>query len=203
MGLPLEQAILGPDGVRFGIVYVVVFNLFIWSWGLATMRGSSASGIRLPTLHAKMWINPGTVGLALALPLFFGSVKLPAIIGVPIHEMAGLNTPLAMVTVGYYLAGAKLGAVARIPSVWVATFIRLVLCPLVVIAVLMPFRQTLDRNMMLAMVIAASAPVAAMVSMFAVKYDCDVDVSVGIMSGSTILSIVTMPPVTAFAMSVL
>ena len=56
---------------------------------------------------------------------------------------------------------------------------------------------------MLALVTAASAPVAAMVSMFASKYERDVDLSVGLVSGTTLLSILTMPPVIAFAMEVL
>ena len=202
MGIPLEQAILGDVGVFYGVVYIVVFNLFIWSWGLRTM---CAAGNREQGRgnRAKMIVNPGTVGIALGLPLFFCSVKLPAVIGVPVHHMANLNTPLAMIVIGYALAGTAFGKVLRLSAVYVATFLRLVVCPLLVIAALYPFRQTLDRNMMLAMVIAASAPVAAMVSMFAQKFGRDVDVSVAVVSGTTLLSILTMPVVIALAMAVL
>ena len=195
MGIPLEQAILGDAGVFYGVVYIVVFNLFMWSWGLKTMSGGMN--------RLKMWVNPGTVGLALGAPLFFLSVKLPAVIGVPVHHMANLNTPLAMIVIGYALAGAEFGKVLRTGSVYVATAVRLVACPLLAIAALYPFRAALDRNMMLAMVIAASAPVAAMVSMFAAKFGRDVDVSVAVVSGTTLLSILTMPVVIALAMAVL
>ena len=51
--------------------------------------------------------------------------------------------------------------------------------------------------------IASSAPVAAMVTMFASKYERDVDLSVGLVSGTTLLSIATMPPVIALGMEVL
>ena len=195
MGIPLEQAILGDAGVFYGVVYIVVFNLFMWSWGLKTMSGDMN--------RLKMWVNPGTVGLALGAPLFFLSVKLPAVIGVPVHHMANLNTPLAMIVIGYALAGAEFGKVLRTGAVYVATVVRLVACPLLAIAALYPFRAALDRNMMLAMAIAASAPVAAMVSMFAAKFRRDVDVSVAVVSGTTLLSILTMPVVIALAMSVL
>ena len=208
MGIPLEQAVLGDVGVFYGIVYVVVFNLFMWSWGLRTMcaegirnQGSGIRGSRGDGL--KMWVNPGTVGLALGAPLFFCSLKLPAVIGVPVHHMANLNTPLAMIVIGYALAGTEFGKVLRTGAVYVATVVRLVICPLLVIAALYPFRQALDRNMMLAMAVAASAPVAAMVSMFAAKFRRDVDVSVAVVSGTTLLSILTMPVVIAFAMTVL
>ena len=201
MGIPLEQAVLGDEGVFYGIVYVVVFNLFMWSWGLCTMEkgeGRKEKGFSLKTV-----VNPGTVGLALGAPLFFCSAKLPAVIGMPVHHMASLNTPLAMIVIGYALAGAEFGKVVRTGAVYVATLARLVICPLLVIVVLYPFRHALDRNMMLALTIASSAPVAAMVSMFAQKFGRDVDVSVAIVSGTTLLSILTMPVVIAFAMGIL
>ena len=207
MGLPLEQAILGDAGVFYGVVYIVVFNLFMWSWGLRTMCGEGmrdeGSGMRDRGRSVKMIVNPGTVGLALGAPLFFLSVRLPEVIAVPIHHMANLNTPLAMIVIGYALVGTEFGKVLRTGAVYVAAAVRLVVCPLLAIAALYPFRAALDRNMMLAMVIAASAPVAAMVSMFAQKFGRDVDVSVSVVSGTTLLSILTMPVVIALAMGVL
>ena len=57
-----------------------------------------------------MWVNPGTAGIALGLPLFFCSAKLPDVFGAPVHHLANLNTPLAMIVIGYHLAGARFGA---------------------------------------------------------------------------------------------
>ena len=206
MGLPLEQAILGDTGVFYGVVYVVVFNLVMWSWGYGIMRneelGMRNEG-RSPFLNLHSVVNPGTVGIAFGLPLFFCSAKLPAIVGTPVHLIAGLNTPLAMMVIGFCLVSAKLGKVARMPVVYVATAIRLVAYPLLVIAAMYPFRHQLDHTMMVAITVSASAPVAAMVSMFASKFCRDVDTSVAVVSGSTLLSILTMPPVVALAMSVL
>ena len=210
MGIPLEQAVLGDVGVFYGIVYVVVFNLFMWSWGYHIMKNEERRVMSVggKTPHSSFFnlhsvVNPGTVGLALGAPLFFLSMKLPVVIGMPVHHMANLNTPLAMIVIGYALAGAEFGKVLRTGSVYVATLVRLVACPLLVIAALYPFRHALDRNMMLAMTVAASAPVAAMVSMFAQKFGRDVDVSVAVVSGTTLLSILTMPVVIAFAMGIL
>lgn len=198
MGIPLEQAILGETGVFFGIVYVVVFNLFIWSWGVWRMRREDRCGMN----RWKMWVNPGTVGIMAGLPLFLFSIRLPSVASVSIHHLANLNTPLAMIVIGYSLAGARLGRVMGFSAAYGAVFVRLIVCPLLMIAALLPFRGLLDRRMMLVLVIAASAPVAAMVSMLAVKFGRDVDTSVAVVCGSTILSIFTMPPVIALAMAV-
>ena len=201
MGLPLEQAILGPRGVFFGAVYVVVFNLFIWSWGVMAMKGEVEGGRGAEGW--KMVLNPGTVGIALGLPLFLLSARLPTVLAVPVRHLANLNTPLAMLVIGYSLAGARLGAVAKTGGVYVAAALRLVASPLLIVAAMLPFRRHLDPDMMLAMVIAASAPVAAMVSIFAAKFRRDVDVGVAVVSGTTLLSVLTMPPVIAFAMALL
>ena len=207
MGIPLEQAILGAEGVFYGIVYVVVFNFFMWSWGLYEMKFKVESekfkvGFRAKDLR-PMVVNPGTVGIAIGLPLFFASVSLPAILKTPISLLAGLNTPLAMLVIGFYLAGADFRRVIRMPSAYLASAIRLVVFPLALLALLYPLRSHFPREMMLALVTAASAPVAAMVSMFASKFSRDVDLSVGLVSGTTLLSIFTMPPVIALAMEVL
>ena len=209
MGLPLEQAILGPRGVFFGAVYVVVFNLFIWSWGLWLMKGSAAGGqgtgaggLRRGDVW-KMLLNPGVVGIALGFPLFLLSVRLPTVVAIPVHHLSNLNTPMAMVAIGYSLAGARLGRVARTGGVWVASAVRLLASPLVFVAMMFPFRRSLDVDMMLALVIAASAPVAAMTSIFAAKFRRDVDAGVAIVSGTTLASIATMPLVIAFAKSIL
>ena len=198
MGIPLEQAILGETGVFYGIVYVVVFNLFMWSWGVWVMADGGTASARW-----KMAVNPGTVGIALGLPLFLFSVRLPPFLGASVRHVANLNTPLAMVVIGYSLAGARLGRVLRLPAAYVATFFRLVAYPLLMVAALYPLRNLLDRQMMLAIVIAAAAPVAAMVSMFAVKFGRDVDTSVAVVCGSTVLSVLTLPPVIALALAVL
>ena len=58
MGIPLEYALLGSDGVFYGVAYVVVFNLLFWSWGLVTFCGS-LKDVRIRTL----FLNPGSVGV--------------------------------------------------------------------------------------------------------------------------------------------
>jgi len=197
MGIPLEQALFGAPGVIFGIVYVATFNLFIWSWGLMVSRRDARADLR------TTFVNPGTVGLAVALGLFLASIRLPPFFGEPVRYLSLLNTPLAMLVIGYHLAGAKFAAVLRRPSALAATALRLVFAPLFLIACFWPFRAELDRTMMLALVTGSSAPVAAMVSIFAARDNRDVDLSVALVCGTTILSILTMPLVITLAMAVL
>ena len=195
MGLPLQYAILGAKGVFFGIVYVAIFNLFNWSWGVGQMIGGKARGDRMRAL-----VNPGTVGIAIGLPFFLCSLSLPQLVRTPVKMLADLNTPLAMIVIGYYLAASDLRRVVRMPRAYFTAALRLLVCPLLLLACFCLLRGILDRSLMLAMLIATSAPVAAMAAMFASKYSRDVDLAVGLVGGTTLLSIVTLPLVISLSM---
>lgn len=200
MGIPMERAILGDIGVFFGVVYMAVFNLFMWSWGLRGMKKgektSVVSSLRL------MFVNPGTLGLALGLVVFVMPGALPELVGAPIRALSDCNTPLAMIVIGNYLAETKLAESLSNPRTLGAMAIRLLVIPLVFVMAAHPLvKSGVDATVVLSLTIAASAPTAAMVSMFAAKFERDVATSVALVSASTLLSILTMPLVISLALT--
>ena len=196
MGIPLEYAILGPEGAFYGAVYVVVFNLLCWTYGLKAVCGHVRDMNR-----RVIFVNPGTIGIAVGLPLFLTSTTLPTIIHDPVKYISDLNTPLAMLVIGFYLADARFSAYFRCVPALVASGLRLVAIPALVVAGLVAVRGFgLDPTMAIALTASASAPVAAMNTMFASKYGRDVDVSVGLVAVTTLLSILTMPMLVGLAM---
>ncbi|MBO5940969.1 MAG: AEC family transporter [Kiritimatiellae bacterium] len=198
MAIPLEYALLGPEGAFYGAVYVAIFNVLCWTYGLGVMSG------HLKDLKKRvLFVNPGTIGICIGLPLFLTSTTLPVIIGDPVRHLSNLNTPLAMIIIGYYLAGARFSAYFRCVPALVASVLRLVAIPLVVLGALVAFRGFgINSTMAIALTASACAPAAAMNSMFAAKYGKDVDVSAGLVSATTLLSIVTMPLIIGIAMSI-
>ena len=198
MGIPLEYALLGADGVFFGAMYVVVFNLVCWSLGVAVMcRGMKNVGLR------ALFVNAGTVGVALGLPFFLFSLKLPEVVGRPVAMLADLNTPLAMIMVGWYLAETDFRPVLRCGAAYGVAALRLVAVPLVVIAAFACVRAcvpALNPVMAVAISTAAAAPTAALTTVIAARYDKDVSTATSLVSGTTLLSILTMPPIVGFAL---
>ena len=211
MGIPLEYALLGADGVFFGAMYVVVFNLVCWSLGVAVMcRGMKNVGLR------ALFVNAGTVGVALGLPFFLFSLKLPEVLGRPLEMLADLNTPLAMIMVGWYLAESVKGIMDNVKAndspffflhssffIFKVAALRLVAVPLVVIAAFVGVRAcvpALNPVMAVAISTAAAAPTAALTTVIAARYDKDVSTATGLVSGTTLLSILTMPPIVGFAL---
>ena len=186
MGLPLQQAVLGEQGVFYGAAYVTAFNLTLWTYGLMTMdRSSKRISAR------KILINPGVIGLAAGVIILVLPVQLPPLIRTPISHLAALNTPLPMVFIGYSLSKVNLGKILRDKTYYLACAVRLLLVPTIVIGVL--YLAGIRDVLLLSMAISASAPVAAAVSMFAGKYEQDSERAVNLVALSTVFSVITMP----------
>ena len=192
MAIPLQQAVLGEVGVFYGASYIAVFNLFMWTYGLYVISGDKAQ-----LSLKKIVINPGVFSVFLGFILFLCRVQLPELILKPVEFLAGLNTPLPMLVIGFYLAGSNVLKSLKSPLALLAMAVKLLVIPL---AALLALRLCgLTGSVPVAMVIAASAPTAAVTTMFSAKYGRNTELSVNLVSATTVLSILTMPLVIALA----
>lgn len=204
MAFPLQEAILGKEGLFFGAIIIAVFNILLWTYGvwemsgrLTTAEGSISKGRQIYLALRAGIINPGTIGVILGLIFFFSSIKLPEVVGRPVSLLAALNTPVPMIIIGFYLANAKIGKVLTDWRAYNMMFIRLIVVP-VVLFVLLYIMGICDHVMVVALVIAASAPAAAATTMFSAKFGKDTLHSVAVVSYSTLISMITMPLVVGF-----
>ena len=195
MSLPLQKELLGEDGWFYGSIFVAVFNIFVWTYGLLDM-----SGDKKQLSIKKIVFNPGIMGAAVAIILFVCRIKLPEIVIQPVTHLANLNTPVPMLIIGFYLARAKLKDAFSDVGTYIAMSLRLVIIPVIVTFIMALLK--LDKTMMIAFVIACSAPTAASTTMFAAKFNRDVELSVGVVAASTILSIITMPLIVSLAWTI-
>ncbi len=194
MSLPLQKAILGDDGWFYGSIFVAVFNVIIWTYGLVMMSGDK----RQLSLK-RLAFNPGVVGVIVALILFVSGMDLPYIVSKPIEYLSDLNTPLPMLIIGFYLSQANLKKAFTDLESYITIALRMLAFPLAAIFVMLWFK--VDSTILIACAIASSAPTAATTTMFAAKYNRDVELSVSIVASTTIISLFTMPLVVALAES--
>jgi len=195
MGLPLQQAVLGEQGVFYGSAYVTVFTLTLWSYGLITMDSSSR---RLSV--KKLLLNPGIIGLGVGIIVLFLPIDLPELVRAPVSHLAALNTPLPMLFIGYSLSKVHLGKALRNKTYYLAGAVRLLLIPAITIGAL--YLIGIRGTMLCSMAIAASAPVAAAVSMFSDRFGQDTETSVNLVALSTVFSVVTMPVFVALVQTI-
>jgi len=195
MSIPLQQALLGEEGVFYCSSYIAIFNLFIWSYGLISMSGDK----RFLT-PKKMLLSPGIIGLSIGLIIFLFSIPIPKIISEPIYYMASLNTPLPMIIIGYHLMQSNiLKGFTDLKEIF-AMAIKLLFYPLIALGVL--YLCGVRGTMLVSSVISCSAPTAAITTMFSAKYGADTSLSVNMVSLSTVLSLATMPVVITLAQHV-
>ncbi|MDO4269328.1 MAG: AEC family transporter [Eubacteriales bacterium] len=101
MAFPLVRAVLGDEGVFYGSAFVAVFNVFLWTHGRALLLGRKGLDVK------KALGNPGVLGAAAGALLYFTRLPLPDIASGLIASLASLNTPLAMMVTGVFLARCR------------------------------------------------------------------------------------------------
>ena len=193
MALPLANAVLGAEGVFYCSVVVMVFNISSFTHGIMVMTGEKKFDPK------KLILNPGTIAVLIGLPLFIFGIRLPEILQTPVDYLASLNTPLAMIVIGFYLSQSDIVKTFKDKSVYGVALLRLIVLPLVALFAL--WFMGIRGPMLVALTIGASAPTAAATSMFATKFDTDTNLSVNVVTFTTILSILTMPLIVALAQS--
>lgn len=186
MGIPLLEATLGSQGVFYGAAYLAIFNIMTWTHGiyLYTQDKKSFS-------LKKLVFNPGIIGVVVGLALFFAQIRLPEIISTAVNYMAGLNTPLAMVLLGVFLADVDFAKALKNVSLYFVSATRLILIPS--IAVLLMKFSFIPPEVAVAVVIPAACPSATVSALFAAKYNLDASYASEIVSINTVMSIVTIP----------
>lgn len=195
MSLPLQKQLLGDDGWFFGSIFVAMFNIIVWTYGLVDM-----SGDKKQLSIKKIALNPGIIGAVAAIILFVLPFQLPPIIAQPITHLSALNTPVPMLIIGYYLSKANFRKAFTDGGAYLASLFRLIIIPFAAAFTMLALH--LDKTMVIAFTIASAAPTAATTTMFAAKFNRDVELSVSVVTLTTVLSLVTMPLIVSIIWSI-
>lgn len=192
LALPLAKSVIGNEGIFYCSVYVAVFNMVAFTLGVYQISGREA------TLNFKKLIfNPGSMSVIIGLPLFFLQPNIPCFIEYPMELVGNCNSPLAMIVFGTFLANSNFKNVFAKKEIYFVSFIRLVFIPLCMLGL---FRLCgVSGQLLVAMIISASAPTATNTAMYAAKYDNDTALGSEVVAQSSVLSIATMPVLVALA----
>ena len=126
-GVPLLEAVLPehPEAIVFSTVFSVTLNLLSWSLAVGII-----SWDRKKMSIRNMVVNPTTVSLLVALPLFFTATKLPAQIAPIVELLARMTTPMCMLILGMRLATVTPRDLFLNPRIYLSTAIKNVVYPL-------------------------------------------------------------------------
>ena len=192
MGIPLVNALFGMEGVFFLTAFITVFNLTVWTHGVILI-----SGERDMRRVVKVFYSPTMIAIALGLISFFLRLRLPSVPSDALEQIAGLNTPLAMIVSGVTIADTKVKDLLTKPGVYYTVFLRLLVIPLVIAFALAP--MSINEKVRMTVVVASAAPPAAMCTLQCVKYGKNSLYASEIFAFGTILSVATLPAVVRLA----
>lgn len=192
MGLPLVNALLGAEGVFLVSIFIAVFQIFVWTYGVMLYR---REGEKLSA--AKALLNPGVIGVVIGLPFFLFSLPMPGIAASTMAGLGDLNTPLAMIVTGFYLAHADLRPRKGDGPLWMVMGLRLLVVPAVSFGIL--YLLGVRGLPLVACMVPLCAPSASNTTLFAVMFEADKEMSSRMVTQCTLLSILTMPVLISFA----
>ena len=196
IGIPLAQAIIGEEGVFYIAASVALLNLFQWTYGVCIMAD------RKDAISAKTIAkNPVVIAIVIGVVLFVSQIPVPGIVTSTLGYIAGMNTPIAMILMGTYLAKLPLKKLLDKRAYGCVLF-RLVIIPAVILLVFWVLPVS-NADIALAAFLAAATPVGANICVFAQQYDCDYEFSVVTVCLSTLLSVITVPLLVSFAQMIL
>jgi malate permease and related proteins len=187
MGIPLVQATLGTEAVFYLSAYLAVMVLIQWTLGIVVITGDQTH-----TSLKRIITNPIILGILGGLAIFFMQIPLPKFVLDVFNIISGMNSPLAMLILGAYLAQIQWLSLINSWKIVGVSISRLMIIPLIVGGLLL-FVSNEYYMIKMVTLIAVSAPVGFNVAILAQQFDKDYFQAVRYVCHSTLFSIVTMP----------
>lgn len=186
-GIPLIAAVLNQDAVFYVAPFVACLNILQWTYGVSVLKEEK---IRIDIKNIVF--SPFIISFIIGLLLFFSGLQLPDILTDVISSSAGLNTPIAMLVSGVYLAKVNLKSMVTSQKLYLLTLTRLCLIP-IISAVLLCLLPGTYYELKVCLLIACACPVGSNVAVYAQLHNKDYVYAVETVVLSTLFSIVTIP----------
>ncbi len=188
MGIPVVQSIYGPNGVALLSMFILIFNLFFFSYGVLLISSSAKFNWR-SLLNACIFA-------ALA-GLFFGVTgwHLPDPVENTLASVGAMNTPLAMMVIGASMAHSNVRKALTNPRMYRVCLLSMLLMPVLVLLVVM--FMPVDPMLAGISVLLAAMPIAGNCGMLSDIYTPDDMTASHCVMVSTLMSAVSLPMVCA------
>lgn len=192
-GIPIVIALFGVEGVFFMTPYIMCNNILQWTYGRALISGDKKA-----MTPQKAFTNPGMIGALIGLTLYITQFPLPKFAWNAVDSLASLNTSLAMIIIGSYLANSNLTAIFKNKASYLTVFMRLVFTPIIAILIiyLLPIN---NFEVEIVLTIASVAPSAVNTAILGRLFGGDYEYGARIVVLSSIFSIFTIPFMMQFA----
>ena len=188
MGIPLVKAVFGPEYIIFVVVYMMIFNVLAYTFGIYLAMSMSDTS---RSFSLRYLLNPGMVTCVIAITLFLTQARMPAPVVTFCSYMGNTAIPLSMLIIGISLAQSDLKTLLGNKDTYIFLLVKMILIPVAGILLfrLLPF----DRNLYSLFCLMVSMPCATIGGMFAQEYSDSGDEANRIVLLSIVISVITIP----------
>lgn len=186
-GIPLITSVLGDTAVLYAAPFIALLNILQSSYGVSILNRQSG-----PFRLRKILLSPFVISFLLGLLFLFVPICLPTVVEEVIHSSAGLNTPIAMIVTGIYLAKVNPKAMFRNRKLYGISLVRLLLIPFLSLGVL-SLLPSAFYPMKMCLLIASACPVGTNVAVYAQLHGKDYRYAAETVVISTLFSAITIP----------
>lgn len=192
IGLPLVQAVFGQGGVIYVVVFILIYNLLMFSYGTYVLRPVGMKRkIRLSSL-----LSPGFVASVIAIILFFLDIRLPSYFSSATLYGGNIVIFLSVFVIGANLADLDFKTLVGDWHIWLFILIRQVALPVLMILICRNF--VTDKELLGSLAVCLAVPVGNVNSMIATNNGHDLETLTKGTVLTTIMSVVTITMVTMF-----
>lgn len=200
MGYPVIGSIYGDSALFYVTIVNLVFNILVPTLGIKLMSKGSSFDFSMNNLLKSPPILATMFGLVIlvCVNLLPSSINDYALVNsfttvskATLNMVGAITSPLAMIVVGINLTRVKFGAVLKDWTIYVLSFLRLIVIPVLVFFIASIFIS--DSLVVAVITLLSGMPAAALTVIFAISYNKNDVVAAELVFVSTVLSILTIP----------
>ena len=186
-GIPLIISVIGQESVFYAAPFIACLNILQWTYGVALLKEEKIS------INIKNIIkSPFIISFIAGIILFFSQINLPEVVETVVSTSASLNTPIAMLVSGVYLAKANIKEMFSKFEFYKISLIRIIFIPAISCLLLCMVPDKFAQVRMV-LFLAAACPVGSNVAVYAQLHGKNYIYAVQTVVLSTILSMITIP----------
>lgn len=188
-GLPLVTSLFPnePLAACYSSVYVMTMNLLVFTVGVYMITGNK-SFISVKSI----FLNPTTISILIAFPLFLLNVHLPGVVLEPLTLLGKMTTPVCMIVLGMRLATVKFKSLFTRPFAYIVCALKLIVFPLTAYLCVL-FLPFLSETFEACMLVLSAAPSGAIILSLAELHECEQELAANVVLLTTLFSVITVP----------
>ena len=190
MGNAVVAAIF-PDVFMEYLIFVLPFWFFIYVWGVPSLLIPHSDKKSSFKDAMRNLVNPMFVAMLVGMLIGALGVKMPEFLGSAVSSLGDCMSPIAMLLTGMTIAKIDLKSMLKNLSIYAVTAIRIIIMPLLAIAILAFI--DIPYALKLCSVCAVAMPLGLNTIVVPAAYGKDTSVASGMALVSHLLSCITIP----------